>query len=164
MLIYNDLKFIWRRVWLQSHVHARSIRARMWTVSSWHSWCCFQWSRVYLYDILFYIISFLYQFIFFIFLFFLVLCGDGICDSSIENCVTCFLDCRNSTCGIIFNFCFLYVSLLLILLSHFCCWIGKCGDNFCDAGENCENCFEDCNCCMILNYYILPYVNHIFSY
>ncbi len=48
------------------------------------------------------------------------LCGNGICESNLqENCVSCPLDCTNTTCGI-------------------------CGDGQCGSGEDCISCFSDC--------------------
>lgn len=53
-------------------------------------------------------------------------CGDGICDPTIENCVTCPQDCKAKQCSI-------------------------CGDGSCDAsvGENCTTCQEDCGNCYV---------------
>eukprot|EP00026_Physarum_polycephalum_P008205 Phypoly_transcript_08284.p1 GENE.Phypoly_transcript_08284~~Phypoly_transcript_08284.p1 ORF type:complete len:424 (+),score=25.25 Phypoly_transcript_08284:152-1423(+) len=50
------------------------------------------------------------------------LCGNGSCDTRLgENCVSCPLDCFDTTCGM-------------------------CGDGYCNiSSESCQNCFEDCH-------------------
>jgi len=51
-------------------------------------------------------------------------CGDRLCVSPSENCVTCSIDCGDGPCGL-------------------------CGDGFCSLNETCSSCVNDCGLCSV---------------
>jgi len=78
-------------------------------------------------------------------------CSDSICDTSIgETCSTCPFDCgncdvpkkQNGIACIIDNDCNSNHCV------HDVCRSSDihCGDNYCDSGENCGDCYGDCQC------------------
>lgn len=74
-------------------------------------------------------------------------CGNNICEPELnEDCVTCFKDCNNSTCGMKTKFIIVTIVINLLINNE-----GKCGDGICGPGESCQNCREDCRdtCCML---------------
>lgn len=78
-----------------------------------------------------------------------LLCGNGVCDSS-EDCSSCSDDCGECKLSLGGN-CTLASDCLSDICLHGVCRSNTsfCGDDFCDAPENCTSCEQDC--CLQVN-------------